>query len=324
MKSKFLFWLLTSVLLTTALTPAAAQQQNKIPRIGFLSVSSALVPDFLEGLRDVGYVERKNIIIEWRYAEGKLERLPGLAAELVNLKVDVVVTRGTAAASAAKQATQTIPVVMAVMGGDPVKLDLVTSFSRPSGNVTGLTLQAPELSGKRLELLKEVAPKTTFVAVIWNGASPQGEGFLQETKAAAQLSGLPLQSVEVRSHADFDGAFKAVTRARASALLTLADGVLLSNRARVIEFAVKSRLPAMFPEREFVESGGLMGYGPNIAWNFRRAAWYVDRIIKGAKPADLPVEQPTKFEFIINLKTAKRIGLTIPPNVLARADKIIR
>jgi putative ABC transport system substrate-binding protein len=324
MKSKSLFWLLTSVLLTTAPTPGAAQQQNKIPRIGFLSVSSAVVPDFLEGLHDVGYVERKNIIIEWRYAEGKLERLPGLAAELINLKVDVVVTRGTAAASAAKQATQTIPVVMAVMGGDPVKLDLVTSFSRPGGNVTGLTLQAPELSGKRLELLKEVASKTASVAVIWNGASPQSAGFLQETKAAAQSLGLRLQSVEVRSQADLGGAFKAITSARASALLTLADGVLLSNRARIIEFAVKSRLPAMFPEREFVEAGGLMGYGPDIAWNFRRAAWYVDRIIKGAKPADLPVEQPTKFQLVINLKTAKQIDLTIPPNVLARADRVIK
>jgi putative ABC transport system substrate-binding protein len=323
MSKKVLGLALCSLLLALC-SGAGAQQQNKIPRIGFLSVSSVLVPDFLEGLRDVGYVDRKNIVIEWRYAEGKVERLPGLAAELVNLKVDVVVTRGTAAASAAKQATQTIPIVMAVMGGDPVKLGLVSSFSRPGGNVTGLTLQAPELSGKRLELLKEVAPKTASVAVIWNGTSPQGAGFLQETKAAAQSLGLPLQFVEVRDPADLDRAFMAVTSARAGALLTLADGMLLSNRARIIEFAARSRLPAMFPEREFAEAGGLVGYGPDIAWNFRRAAWYVDKILKGAKPADLPIEQPTKFELVINLKTAKQIGLTIPPNVLARADRVIR
>jgi putative ABC transport system substrate-binding protein len=269
-------------------------------------------------------VDRKNIVMEYRSAEGKLEQLPKLAADLVNLKVDVVVIRGTPAASAAKKATQAIPIVMAVMGGDPVKLGLVTSFSRPGGNVTGLTLQAPELSGKRLELLKEAAPKTASVAVIWNEASPQGAGFLQETKAAAQSLGLALQIVEVRDPANLDRAFMAVTSARASALLTLGDGMLLSNRARIIEFAVKSRLPAMFPEREFADAGGLMGDGPDIAWNFRRAAWYVDRILKGAKPADLPVEQPTKFELVINLKTAKQIGLTIPPNVLARADKVIK
>ncbi len=316
--------LILLVLLLAVAVAAEAQQPKKVPRIGFLSVSTAFDPDFLEGLREIGYVDRKNIIIEHRSAEGKFERLPGLAADLVNLKVDVVVTRGTAAASAAKQATQTIPIVMAILGGDPVKLGLVISFAMPGGNVTGLTLQSPELSGKRLELLKDAAPKTTSVAVIWNGASPQGAGFLQETKSAAQSLGLLLQIVEVRNPTDLDVAFKAVTSARPSALLTLADGMLFGNRARIIEFALKSRLPAMFPEREFAEAGGLMVYGPDIAWNLRRAAWYVDRILKGAKPADLPVEQPMKFELVINLKTAKQIGLTIPQRVLGRADKVIK
>jgi putative ABC transport system substrate-binding protein len=303
---------------------AEAQQPGKVPRIGFLSVSPPIDPAFLEGLRELGYVDRKNIVIEYRSADGKLERLPKLAADLVNLKVDVVVTRGTPAASASKQATQTIPIVMAISGGDLVKLGLVTSFSRPGGNVTGLTLQVPELSGKRLELLKEAAPKTTSVAVIWNASSPANTGFLRETEAAARLLGLQLQSIEVRSPADLDGAFKAVARARADALITLADGMLFDNRARIAQFAAKSQIPAMFPDRGFAEAGGLMVYGPDLAWTSRRAAWYVDRILKGAKPADLPVEQPTKFELLINLKAAKQIGLTIPPNVLARADRVIK
>jgi putative ABC transport system substrate-binding protein len=281
-------------------------------------------PAFLEGLRDLGYVDRNNIVIEYRSAEGKLERLPKLAADLVNLKVDVVVTRGTPAASAAKQATQTIPIVMAISGGDLVKLGLVTSLSRPGGNVTGVTLQAPELSGKRLELLKEAAPKTTSVAVIWNASNRSNAGFLRETEDAARLLSLQLRSIEVRSPVDLDTAFKAVARNRPDALITLADGMLFGNRMRIIEFTVKSKVPAMFPDRGFAEAGGLMVYGPDHAWNFRRAAWYVDRILKGAKPADLPVEQPMKFELVINLKTAKQIGLTIPPNVLARADKVIR
>ena len=303
---------------------AEAQPTNKVPRIGFLSVSPSIDPAFMEGLRDVGYVDGKNIVIEYRSAEGKLDRLPGLAADLVNLKVDVVVTRGGAAANAAKQATQTIPIVMAVIGGDPVKLGLVTSFSRPGGNVTGLTLQAPELSGKRLEVLKETLPKVALVAALWNAAGPAGLGFLRETEAAARSLGLQLQSIEVRSPVDLNAAFNSVTRARPNALITLADGMLSDNRRRIIQFAAKSRIPAMFPDREFAEAGGLMVYGPDLAWNFRRAAIYVDKIFKGAKPADLPIEQPTKFELVINLKTAKQIGLTIPPNVLARADKVIR
>jgi putative ABC transport system substrate-binding protein len=303
---------------------AQAQQKNRVPRIGFLSVSPSVDSDFFEGLRDLGYVDQKNVIVEHRSAEGKSERLPGLAADLVNLKVDVVVTRGTAAANAAKQATQTIPIVMAIIGGDPVKLGLVTSFSRPGGNVTGLTLQAPELSGKRLDLLKEAIPKVSVVAAIWNATSPQGMVFLRETEDAARSLGLQLQSIEVRNPADLDTAFKTVARARPNALITLADGMLLDNRKRIVQFAIKSRLPGMFPDQDFAEAGGLMVYGPDLAWNFRRAAWYVDRILKGTKPADLPVEQPTKFELVINLKTAKQIGVTIAPEVLARASRIIK
>jgi putative ABC transport system substrate-binding protein len=304
--------------------PAEAQQAGKIPRIGFLSVAPPIDPAFLEGLRHLGYVDRKNIVIEYRSADGKLERLPKLAAELVDLKVEVIVTRGTPAASAAKQATHVIPIVMAISGGDLVKLGLVTSLSRPGGNVTGLTLQAPELSGKRLELLKEAAPKTTSVAVIWNASSPANAGFFRETEDAARSLGLQLQSIEVRSPIDLAAAFKIVDRARPDALITLADGMLFDNRARIVQFAAKSQIPAMFPDRGFAEAGGLMVYGPDLAWTSRRAAWYVDRILKGAKPADLPIEQPTEFELVINLKTAKQIGITIPPSVLARADKVIK
>jgi putative ABC transport system substrate-binding protein len=321
---KWLGLLVIALLLVVVVATAQAQQPEKVPRIGFLSVSPPIDPAFFEGLRELGYVDRKNIVIEYRSADGKLERLPKLAAELVNLKVAVLVTRGTPAASAAKQATGMIPIVMAISGGDLVKLGLVTSFSRPGGNVTGLTLQAPELSGKRLELLKEAAPKTSSVAVIWNASSPANTGFLRETEDAARLLGLQLQSVEVRSPADLDEAFKAVARARADALITLADGMLFDNRARIAQFAAKRQIPAMFPDLGFAEAGGLMVYGPDLAWTSRRASWYVDRILKGAKPADLPVEQPTKFELVINLKAAKQIGLTIPPNVLARADKVIK
>jgi putative ABC transport system substrate-binding protein len=323
MRRKF-FGLALSSLLFALSSSAQAQQPKKIPRIGFLTVAPSIDTAFLEGLREVGYVDGKNIVIERRSAEGKLERLPGLTADLVNLKVDVVVTRGTATAIAAKQATQTIPIVMAIMGGDPVSLGLVASFSQPGANVTGLTLQAPELRGKRLELLKETISSLAVVAVIWNAASPMGKHFLSETEAAARLLRLQLQSMEVRNPADLDAAFKAVARVRPNALITLADGMLSDNRTRIVEFAAKSRIPAMFPDREFADVGGLMAYGPSVAYNSRRAAWYVDKILKGAKPADLPIEQPTKFELVINLKTAKQIGLTIPPNMLARADKVIK
>jgi putative ABC transport system substrate-binding protein len=307
--------------------PVHAQQSAKVPRIGVLTLgvasSTPTFEAFRQGLRDLGYVEGKNILIEYRYAEGKSDRLSNLAAELVRLKVDVIVTESSRAAEAAKHATQTTPIVMAI-AGDPVGIGLVASLARPSGNVTGLTVLAPELSGKRLELLKEAAPKTISVAVIWNATNPGATGFLRETKAAAQSLGLQLQPVEVQSQDDLDAAFKAVTSTRPSALITLADGMLLNNRTRIVEFAAKNRLPTIFPDGEFADAGGLMAYGPNLGSNFRRAASYVDRILKGTKPANLPVEQPTKFELVINLKAAKQIGLTIPQSVLYRADKVIK
>jgi putative ABC transport system substrate-binding protein len=326
MSGKIFVWLLTTVLLTTA-PLAEAQQAAKVPRIGILTLgvasSTPIFEAFRQGLRELGYVEGKNILIEYRYAEGKSDRLPNLAGELVSLKVDVIVTEGIGAAFAAKHASQTIPIVMGI-AGDPVGAGLVASLARPGGNLTGLTLLAPELSGKRLELLKEAAPKTTSVAVISSAANPAHAGYLRETKAAAQSLSVALRIVEVRSQDDLDMVFKAVTSARPSALITLADGMLLNNRTRIVEFAAKSRLPAIFPDGEFAEVGGLMAYGPSLAANFRRAATYVDKILKGTKPAELPVEQPKKFELIINLKAAKQIGLTIPPNVLVRADKVIK
>jgi putative ABC transport system substrate-binding protein len=246
-----------------------------------------------------------------------------MAAELVKLKVEVIVTESVVAAREAKQATETIPIVTAVHG-DPVGAGLVTSLTRPGGNVTGLSLLAPELSGKRLQLLKELTPKASRVAAIWNAANPAAADFLAETRAAAGSLGFQLQSVEVRSPPDLDSAFEAVTRARPSALITLPDGMLLANRTRIIEFAAKSRLAAVFPDREFAEAGGLMAYGPSLASNFRRAAGYVDKILKGVKPSDLPIEQPTQFELVINLKTARTLGLSIPQSIAHRADRVLQ
>ena len=268
-------------------------------------------------------MEGRNIALEYRFAQGRPDGLSALAAELVRMKVDVIVIEGGQAALAAKHATQTIPIVMAVID-DPVKAGLVASLARPGGNVTGLTLFASELSGKRLQLLKEVVPRSTLVAVIRNVTHPNAADLWGETEAAARSLDLRLQSVEVRSPADLGGAFKAVTSARPSAFITLADGMLFYNRTRIVEFAAQSQLPAIYPDREFAKAGGLMAYGPSLASNFRRAATYVDKILKGAKPADLPVEQPTKFELVINAKTAKALGLTIPLAVLARADEVIQ
>ncbi len=305
---------------------AAAQQPAKVSRIGILTLAPSMRPSFEEfrrGLRELGYVEGQNIALEYRFAKESAEGLPALAAELVQMKVDVIVIQSTQAALAAKNATQTIPIVMAVTG-DPVAAGLVASLARPGGNVTGLSLQLTELSGKRLQLLKEVAPKSTLVAVIRNVTHPNTAGFWEETEAAARSLTLRLQSVEVRSPADLDAAFKAVARARPSALITLADNMLVDNRTRIVQFAAKSRLPAIYPDREFAEAGGLMTYGPSIASNWRRAATFVDKILKGAKPADLPVEQPTKFELVINMKTAKSLGLTIPQSILIQATEVIQ
>ena len=307
---------------------AQAQQPVKVPRIGVLapptsSFFSIRFEPFRQGLRDLGYLEGKNISIEYRYAEGKLDRLPHLAAELVHLKVDVILTAGESDALAAKNATSTIPVVFAVTE-DAVESGLVSSLARPGGNVTGLTVLSEELGGKRLELLKESSPKVARVAFLWPSGGPRGNVPFTEMEAAAKAFGLKLQSLPVRGLEDFQPAFEAAKRDGAQALITTPSPVMNTQRDRIIDFAAKNRLAAMYAAPEFVDAGGLMYYGPNYLDLFRRAATYVDKILKGAKPADLPVQQPTKFEFIINLKAAKQIGLTIPPNVLARADKVIR
>jgi putative ABC transport system substrate-binding protein len=307
-----------------------AQQAAKVPRIGNLgdsrSGSAHLLEAFLQGLRDLGYVEGRNFVFENRDSEGKPERFPALAAELVGLNVDVILAGSTPAALAAKQATGTVPIVFAATP-DPVGSGLVTSLARPGGNVTGLSLFAPELVGKRLELLKQVAPGVTRVAVLWQ---PGGQvertekDLLRAAEAAARALGIQLQFVEARGPADIDRAFADMTKARARALTVLGTNMFFRERRRLVDLAAKNRLPAVYSLKEYVDAGGLMVYGPNTADSFRRAATYVDKILKGAKPAELPVEQPTKFELVINLKTAKALGLTIPPSLLQRADEVIQ
>src|SRR5262245_58672991 len=308
--------------------PAEAQQAGKVPRIGFLggaaaSSYTARIDAFRQGLNELGYTQGKNIVIEYRYADGKADRLPALAAELVSLKLDVIVAATTASVLAVKKASATIPIVFVSLV-DPVASGLVASLARPGGNITGLTILGPELSGKRLELLKEVLPNVTRMAALWNSANPAQELVWKEMQAAAQQLHLQLQSLEVRSANDFDIAFKAALRERAQALIPSGEPLINTQLKRIVEFAAKNRLPAMYAGPEAVDAGGLMSSAPNYTDHYRRAAGYVDKILKGAKPADLPVEQPTKFEFAINLKTAKQIGLTIPPNVLARAGKVIK
>ena len=306
-----------------------AQQPVKLARIGFLGATSyfgivSRIEALRAGLRDLGYVEGNNLIIEFRWAEGKYERLPGLAAELVRLKVDVLVTHGTVGTLAAKQATATIPIVTAA-SGDAVAIGLVASLARPGGNITGLTTLAAELSGKRLELIKEALPGISRrVAWLWNSANPTATRVFRETERASPQLGIQLLPLGVRGPDEFQNAFKIATGKRAGVLFVWEDAVLLPHRARILDLAAKHQLPAASQYREFVEAGGLLSYGPNLPEHFRRAATYVDKILKGTKPADLPVEQPTKFEFVINLKTAKQIGLTIPTSVLYQADKIIK
>jgi putative ABC transport system substrate-binding protein len=316
------------VLLLALSLPAAAQQPARIPRIGILintpaSVQSAQVEAFRQRLRELGYVEGNNILIEYRYADGKLERLPDLATELVRLKVDVIVASAPRAVFAAKKASATIPIVFAV-ATDPVGLGLVSSLARPGGNITGLSLMAPDLDGKRLELLKEAFPKVARVAFLWFPGAPTGNLSLKEMEAAAKALGVKLLSLEVQSLDDFESAFARAKRDGAQALLTTPHSLINTQQRQVLDFAAKNRMPAMYHASDFVEAGGLMSYGPNQADLWRRAADYVDKIFKGAKPADLAVEQPKKFEFIVNLKAAKQIGLTIPPSVLARADNVIK
>ena len=306
-----------------------AQQAAKVARIGYLTLNLAASPHmpeaFRQGLRDLGYIEGRNVVIEIRSAEGKLERLPALAAELVALRVDVILAAGTPHALAAKQATRTIPIVFAA-ATDPVMDGLVTSLARPGGNVTGLSSLGSELVAKRLELLKQAVPGVSRVAVLWHpGALGERteKDMLKEAEVAARALGVRLQFVEARGPADFDRAFSDMTRARVDALTLLTSTMFLSERRRLVALAAKHRLPAVYPWREVVDAGGLMSYGPDFADLFRRAATYVDKILKGAKPADLPVEQPTKFELVINLKTAKALGLTIPQSLLRQADQVI-
>ncbi len=307
---------------------AAAQQAAKVPRIGFLAQN--LAPSgpqeaFLQGLRDLGYVEGRNIVIEYRDAEGKFERLPALAAELVARKVDVIVAPSTVAALAVKHATRTLPIVFAG-ANDPVTDGLVTRLARPGGNVTGLSSLGPELAGKRLELLTQAVPGVSRVAVLWQ---PGGSGertekdMLKEADVAARALGVQLQVVEARGPAELDRAFSDMTRAGAGALTVLGSPLFVNERRRLADLAAKNRLPAVYPGRLYVDAGGLLSYGPDLADLLRRAATYVDKILKGAKPADLPVQQPTKFELVINLKAAKALGLTIPPSVRGRADRVV-
>jgi ABC-type uncharacterized transport system substrate-binding protein len=309
---------------------AQAQQAAKIPRIGYLVTNLAASPHlreaFRQGLRDLGYVEGRTVVIEYRDAEGKSERLPALAAELVALKLDVIFAGTTPPALAAKQATRTLPIVFASVS-DPVTSGLVTSLARPGGNVTGLSILAPELVGKCLEQLKQAVPGVSRVAVLWHPGDlgeRTDKDMLKGAEVAARALGVRLQVVEARGPADFDRAFSDMTRARADALTVLTSAMLFGERRRLVDLAAKHRLPAVYPWREAVDAGGLMSYGANIADGYRRAATYVDKILKGAKPADLPVEQPTKFELVINLKAAKALGLTIPQSVLGRADELIQ
>jgi putative ABC transport system substrate-binding protein len=323
-------FLLTSLAGALAAPLAAeAQPAAKVPRIGYLAGSLAatgnLHQHFLQGLRDLGYVEGRNVMIEYRDAEGKYDRLPALAAELVALKVDVIVVGSTPAALAAKQGAKTIPIVLAFVA-DPVGSGLVISLARPGGNVTGLSFLAPELVGKRLELLKQAVPGVSRVAALWHPGdySERTERDMRtEADVAARALGVRLQVVEARGPEEFDRAFSDMTSARADAVTVQSTNIFLIERRRLVDVANKNRLPAMYVTREFVDAGGLMSYGPNVPDLFRRAATYVDKILKGAKPSNLPVEQPTKFELVINLKTAKALGLTIPPSLLLRADQVI-
>jgi putative ABC transport system substrate-binding protein len=303
---------------------AHAQQQAKVPKIGWLSPSSAAsIELFLREFRKLGYVEGKNIAFESRYADDKLDRLPALADELVRLKVDVILVSGSAGTVAAKKTTSTIPIVF-LSAPDPVALGLVDSLARPGGNITGFSTIADVLAGKRLELLKETVPKLSLVAVLWNAKSPSSAEQWKESQLSARELSLQLHSMEVSDADKYEGAFQEATKARSAALAVTLHALANSNQKQIADLATKNRLPTILPSESWVASGGLMSYGPDRAEPYSRGASMVDKILKGAKPADISVEQPTKFEFVINLKTGKHIGLTIPPNVLARADKVIR
>jgi putative tryptophan/tyrosine transport system substrate-binding protein len=327
-KKKILLSVVATLILAS-IFPAAGQEPKKVPRIGFLSAATRtssphLTEAFLQGLRELGYVEGQNITIEYRWAEGRFEQLPDLAGDLVHLKVDVIVAAVTQPSLAAKKATGTIPIVM-VGVSDPVESGLVASLARPGTNITGTSSMTAEVVGKQLELLKETLPKISRVAALWNPANPVFQAIQRrETEVAARALGVQLQLMEARGPDEIDRAFAAMAKERTKALLVLGDPVFASHRKRIADLAAKHRLPSVSGTREYVESGGLMAYGTSFSDMYRRAAYYVDKILKGTRPADLPVEQPMKFELVINLKTAKQIGLTIPQSVLYRADKVIK
>jgi putative ABC transport system substrate-binding protein len=303
-----------------------AQQQSKVWRIGFLSSNPGIGSSeeaFGQGLRELGYVEGQNIVIEWRFTKGKVDLLPEFAAELVRLKVDCIITNGINATLAAWRATKTIPIVMGGGDDDPVRHGLVASLARPGGNVTGFISISSELARKRLELVKDTLPKVSRVAILWDPDSLPTAAHVRETGVAARALGVQLQSLEVRNPEVLENVFRAASKGRAQALIVVVSGLVNSLGARIATLAVKARLPVMYTSSNVVLAGGLMSYGENGPDRFHRVATYVDRILKGAKPADLPVVQPTKFELVINLKAAKQIGLTIPPNMLTRADKVI-
>ena len=326
--SKKISCITLGALLWALCLPASGQQSGKIPRIGYLNASSistnpARIEAFRQGLRELGYVEGRNIIIEYRAAEEKLDRLPALAIELVRLNVDVIVTAGPPGTRAAKEANVTIPIVMG-FDNDPVGNGFVANLARPGGNITGLSALSPEITGKRLELLKETLPTLSRVAVLGTSSQAGTAQSLREVELAAGGYRVRLQQLDVADPKDIAIAFESAVNGHSEALLVLQSAVLNPHRKQIVELAAKNRMPAIYPQSEYTEAGGLMYYGANTADLFRRAAIYVDKILKGAKPSDLPVEQPTKFELVINIKTAKQIGLTIPPNILARADKVIK
>ena len=334
-KSKKVFYLALAAMLLALSFSADAQQSGKVYRVGYLSARlgiDSMAEGFREGLHDRGYVEGQNLVIEWRFAKGRNDLFPELAAELVRLRLDCILAVGIAAIRAAKQLTDTIPIVMGTIDADPVELGFVASLARPGGNITGLTGIAYDIAGKRLELLKETVPKASRMAIlVARGSRDPGPGpvtaaqaHIRDTEVAAGALGVQLKLLEVFEPEGLNAAFRTARRERAQGLTVVATGFLNSHRPRIVNLAVNARLPAIYSNSDFVRDGGLMSYAADIPDQFRRAATYVDKILKGAKPADLPVEQPTKFEFVINLKTAKQIGLTIPPNVLARADRVIR
>ena len=318
---------LTLALLVSAVN-ATAQEAKKLPRVGFLTAGSsstitARIAALRLGLREFGYIEDKNILLEWRFAEGKVERIPALVADLVHLKVDVLVSAGSSVTGPFKEATKTIPIVMA-QDTDPVGNGFVASLARPGGNITGLSSYSAELNGKRVEILKEIVPRLSRLALIGQSTYPGNAQAIKETEVAAAAFKVQVQYLDVLDPKDIDAAFREATKNRATAVLVLQNNILNSHRRQVTDLAAKTGIAAIYYAPEFLDGGGLISYAPSINSLYRRSAAYVDKILKGAKPADLPVEQPTKFELVINLKSAKQIGLTIPPNVLARADKIIR